>query len=171
MPRSNELLSRVGLARAEDDEEDKKPFAKTDDEETAESDEDEKAENAAESDDEEDKAESDDDEEKAEDEEEETSASSRAAERRRIAGILGCKEAKGREAQARAFALESDMSVKDARRFLAAAPKESGTGLAGRMASVIQPDVGAGGDGGAASEVDQAAAGILKFTRQGSRRS
>jgi len=44
-------------------------------------------------------------------------------ERDRIAGILGCEEATGREAQAQHFALKTSMSVDDARAALAVAPK------------------------------------------------
>lgn len=54
-------------------------------------------------------------------------------ERARIASILTAPEAKGRDALARHFALETDMSVDSAKKALAAAPKESS--LAAAMAA------------------------------------
>lgn len=49
-------------------------------------------------------------------------AEARAAERARVAGILGCEEAKGREQLAQHLAMNTDMSVDAAKATLAAAP-------------------------------------------------
>lgn len=46
----------------------------------------------------------------------------KTAERTRMAGIQGCEEAKGREALANHIAMNTDMSVDDAKKMLAAAP-------------------------------------------------
>lgn len=47
----------------------------------------------------------------------------RTAERARVSGIMGCEEAKGREALANHFAMNTEMSVEDAKAALAVAPK------------------------------------------------
>lgn len=79
-----------------------------------------------------------------------------AAERARIADIMGCDEAKGRDSLANHLAFKTDMSADEARALLAAAPVNKTTDttaegddpLARAMASTEQPEVGA--DGGAA---------------------
>lgn len=53
--------------------------------------------------------------------------SGQSTERQRIAGILDSDEAKGREALAKSFAFDSDMSVDDAKKHLAAASKAAAT--------------------------------------------
>ena len=47
----------------------------------------------------------------------------RTSERARMSGIMGSEEAKGREALANHFAMNTDMSVEDAKAALAVAPK------------------------------------------------
>lgn len=47
----------------------------------------------------------------------------RVAERARVSGILGCEEAKGREELANHIAMNTEMSVEDGKKMLAAAPK------------------------------------------------
>lgn len=54
---------------------------------------------------------------------EQAASEARIAERARVAGITGCDEAKGREALANHFAMNTDMSVADAKAALAVAPK------------------------------------------------
>jgi ClpP class serine protease len=51
------------------------------------------------------------------------SADTAATERNRIAGILGCEEAEGRRELAESLAFNSSMSVDEAKKHLAAAPK------------------------------------------------
>lgn len=74
------------------------------------------------------------------------------AERARISGITGHAEAAGREKLAAHFAHNTDMSVDDAAKALAAAPKESAAApanlLAAAMAKVPNPKVGAEADEG-----------------------
>lgn len=73
------------------------------------------------------------------------------AERERVAGIIGCEEAKGREALAQHFAFKTSMSVDDARAALAAspaaAPSKPDNAFAAAMNSTENPNVGAGGAG------------------------
>ncbi len=69
----------------------------------------------------------------------------------RIAGILDSEEAKGRDVLAKHLAFDTDMSVEDAVKILAAAPKETadaGSGFDAAMAGLGNPEVGAdtGGD-------------------------
>jgi signal peptide peptidase SppA len=85
----------------------------------------------------------------------------RKLERARWAAILGCDEAKGRGNLALTIAGESDMDVEGARKILAAAPVQTetkGSPLAGAMALVPNPKVGA--DGG--DDADDAAAEARK---------
>jgi signal peptide peptidase SppA len=92
-------------------------------------------------------------------------------ERQRIAAILTCPEAEGREGLARMLALETDQDVETARRVLAAAPKATAAApepppnaLAAEMAKLKNPQVGATGDGGANDDSPQAeAARVLAF--------
>jgi signal peptide peptidase SppA len=70
------------------------------------------------------------------------------AERTRIAGILGSDEAKGREAMASTFALETDMDPETAKKLLAKSPiavvaQAPTNPLAAAMAGVANPKVGA----------------------------
>lgn len=58
-----------------------------------------------------------------------------AAERTRVAAILGCDEAKGRERQAAKIATTTDMTADQAKAFLSDAPMEA-TGGAGKIKSV-----------------------------------
>lgn len=73
----------------------------------------------------------------------------RSSERARVAGILGCEEAKGRERLANHLALKTDMSVEEARGVLAAAPQEaaqpstSGNAFQAAMDRDTHPNVGA----------------------------
>lgn len=50
-------------------------------------------------------------------------AEARQAERARVNGILTCEEAKGRETLANHIAMNTEMSVDDAKKMLAASPK------------------------------------------------
>ncbi len=78
-------------------------------------------------------------------------AQARADERARVAGILNHPEAKGRESLARHIAENTDMSVEDAGKMLAAAPKtevtsDSRSPLDKAMDRTEQPEVGNGED-------------------------
>ena len=67
----------------------------------------------------------------------------RLAERERIAAILSCDAAKGREDLARALALESDLEPEAAKRLLGAAPVAAKPdSFAQAMAGVKNPNVG-----------------------------
>lgn len=76
-------------------------------------------------------------------------AEARAAERARMAGILGHPEAAGRESLARHLAENTDMTVEQAGAALAAAPKADASPqrspLDAAMDRTEQPDVGANG--------------------------
>jgi signal peptide peptidase SppA len=93
------------------------------------------------------------------------------SERQRIAAILTCPEAEGREGLAQMLALETEESVEVARRVLAAAPKATaGTpapapnALAAEMAKIPNPQVGPAGDGSANDDSPQAEASrVLAF--------
>lgn len=73
----------------------------------------------------------------------------RSAERARMAGILGCEEAKGREAMANHLATKTDMSLEDAKALLAAAPVAQAAAapaanpFEAAMNATKNPDVGA----------------------------
>lgn len=83
-------------------------------------------------------------------------ADARVAERQRVAGITGCEEAKGRESLANHIAMNTDMSVDDAKKMLAASAKteepKPGANKENRfeqaMNSGKNPNVGADGTGG-----------------------
>lgn len=77
-------------------------------------------------------------------------------ERTRIAGILNHAEAKDRGALALSVATETEMSVEQAGKVLAAAPKHTaGNALAAVMSDIKNPDLGAGGgDGGDSAEAE-----------------
>lgn len=80
--------------------------------------------------------------------------SAQAQERNRVAAILTCEEAEGREEQARFFALNTDMSVEQAKAALATAPKsDAGAGPLSRAMEGDDSDVadGAPDDAGGAS--------------------
>lgn len=79
-----------------------------------------------------------------------------AAERTRIAGILNHAEAKDRGALALSIATETEMSVEQAGKVLAAAPKHTaGNALATVMADLKNPEIGAGGgEGGDSAEAE-----------------
>jgi signal peptide peptidase SppA len=70
--------------------------------------------------------------------------------RQRIAAILTCEEAKGREELARTLALETNHTVDAAKRLLAVAPAPAPppkvNALEARMSEINNPQVGAGGD-------------------------
>jgi signal peptide peptidase SppA len=70
------------------------------------------------------------------------------ADRQRIAAILNCEEAQGRETLARTLALETDQDVETARRILKAAPTAQappkGNALEAEMARLKNPTVGLG---------------------------
>lgn len=81
-------------------------------------------------------------------------AEARVAERTRINGILGCEEAKGRQTLAQHLASQTDMSVEDAKKTLAASPVEGAAkgGFSAAMGKLPNPKVGA--DTGAEGEED-----------------
>lgn len=93
------------------------------------------------------------------------------AERQRIAAILTCEEARGREELARKLALETDHTAEAARQLLAAAPVAPKTnGFEDRMSQVQNPKVGvpveAANDDTPAAEVSR----ILNFVPKDRRR-
>ncbi len=75
-------------------------------------------------------------------------AEARAAERTRIAGITGCAEAEGRGSLAQHIAHNTEMSMEDAQKMLAAAPREAAVAAApvnrldAAMEGVGNPNVG-----------------------------
>lgn len=83
------------------------------------------------------------------------------AERERVQGILTHAEAKDRPQLAMSVAFETEMTVEQAARLLAAAPKQAaGSALASLMASVNNPKVGTDADvdlGAAKPKIDSAA--------------
>lgn len=81
-------------------------------------------------------------------------AEARTAERTRINGILGCEEAKGRQTLAQHLASQTDMSVEDAKKTLAASPVEGAAkgGFSAAMGKLPNPKVGA--DAGSEGEED-----------------
>lgn len=84
---------------------------------------------------------------------EQAAKDARVAERARVAGITGCDEAKGRKALADHIAMNTDMSVDDAKKMLAAAPAEqaAAAGAAAFVNAMEQtgnPNVGAAAEGG-----------------------
>lgn len=97
-------------------------------------------------------------------------AQARAAERARIQGIQSCEEAKGREALANHLALNTEMSVDEAKGILAAAskteaPKAEAAAEPNRFAAAMDatanPNVGADAAGGEQGGEQSAAARIL----------
>jgi signal peptide peptidase SppA len=70
-------------------------------------------------------------------------------ERQRIAAILTCEEARGREELARALALETNHTVEAAKKLLAASPTAAspkGNSLEARMSKIQNPKVGVQGE-------------------------
>jgi signal peptide peptidase SppA len=92
---------------------------------------------------------------------EQAAADARKAERARVAGITGCEEAKGRGALATHLAMNTDMSVDEAKAILAVSPQEGATkpaaanGFKAAMDAGEHPNVGA--DATAAAAVDESA--------------
>lgn len=90
------------------------------------------------------------------------------AERERVAGIQNCEEAKGRAKMAAHLALNTSMSVEDAKALLNVAPKEEAAApatnnFAQRMDADRHPNVGAdAGEGGEGEGEGSAAQRILK---------
>jgi signal peptide peptidase SppA len=92
----------------------------------------------------------------------------RTAERTRVSGILGCADAKGRETLANHLAMNTDMSVEDAAKVLAAAPQAASAApaapaanaFAAAMAASANPDVGADA-AGASTEAESPVNAIL----------
>jgi hypothetical protein len=83
-------------------------------------------------------------------------------ERQRIAAILTCEEAKGREELARMLALETDHNLEAAKKILAVAPaatKAPANALEVRMGQIQNPKIGVPGD---AVEVDSVAAEVAR---------
>lgn len=111
-----------------------------------------------------------------------TAAEARASERQRMSGILGCEEAKGRTQLANHIAMNTEMSLEDAKLMLSAAPKEvaaaaptpapavngfqnamdatAGTGVKSDAALVT--GAGSGGTGGQQMSSDDLAAAIIR---------
>lgn len=95
-------------------------------------------------------------------------AQARAAERARIQGIQSCEEAKGREALANHLALNTEMSVDQAKGILAAAPKTEApkaeaepNRFAAAMDATANPNVGADAAAGDQGGEQSASARIL----------
>lgn len=91
----------------------------------------------------------------------------RQAERARVNGILTCEEAKGRDTLANHIAMNTEMSVDDAKKMLAAAPKAEPqtTGktnaFEAAMSSTANPNVGADAANAEANGQTDPASGIL----------
>lgn len=86
----------------------------------------------------------------------------RKAERQRVNGILACDEAKTRKGLAHHLAMNTDMSVDDAKAALAAAPEEKEAAvdpLAAAMSGSENPNVGNDGGGDAGGDGAQMTAG------------
>ena len=88
----------------------------------------------------------------------------RVSERARVSGIMGCDEAKGREALANHLAMNTDMSLDGAKAVLAAAPKAEApkaeakpNGFEAAMEASGNPNVGAGGAAGAGGTQEMSA--------------
>lgn len=84
--------------------------------------------------------------------------------RQRIAAILNCEEAKGREEQARILALETDLDVATCRNILKSAPPPAaakGTGFEAAMQRAANPTVGVGTGEGDTPAAE--AASVLRF--------
>lgn len=87
-------------------------------------------------------------------------ADARKAERTRMNGILNCEEAKGRESMAQHLAMNTDMSVDEAKAMLAVAPKAEDKPAAAAnpferaMEATANPNLGADAANGADAEKD-----------------
>jgi hypothetical protein len=97
------------------------------------------------------------------------------AERQRIAAILTCEEARGREQLANVLALKTDHTVEEAKELLAAAavtpPPKKDNPLEVAMAQVNNPKVGvSGGEGGEGDTPAAEATRILAFVPKQFRR-
>lgn len=97
----------------------------------------------------------------------------RVAERARVSGIMGCEEAKGREALANHLAMNTEMSVDDAKAVLAAAPKAeekatkpASNAFAEAMNKDTHPNVGADTSGSGEQAASDPAAQILADQRR-----
>lgn len=120
----------------------------------------------------------------------EAATAARVEERARVSGIMGCEEAKGREGLANHFAMNTSMSVEDAKAALAAAPVTAkastevtsnvelnngkNTAFHQAMDSASHPNVGADLGEGGGSQSEQAkdpAAGILAAQAKASGRT
>lgn len=89
-------------------------------------------------------------------------AEARTAERARVSGIMGCDEAKGRESLANHLAMNTDMSVDDAKATLSAAPAAAPAAPEAKqncfkaaMDAGAHPNVGADNAGGAGGGGEQ----------------
>lgn len=97
-------------------------------------------------------------------------AEARKAEKARVSGIMGCDEAKGKSKLANHLAMNTDMSVDEAKAMLAVAAAEvvqqnsSGNSFTEAMDRSNNPEVGAegGGGGGEGNGGESAAARILR---------
>lgn len=100
---------------------------------------------------------------------EQLAADAAAAERTRVAGILGCEEAKGRGKLAQHLALNTGMSVADAKALLLVSPTEAaaaGNPFREAMDGSKHPNVGADAEGqGGEGEKLEGAKGILAAAR------
>lgn len=102
---------------------------------------------------------------------EQAAQEARAAERARVSGILGSEEAKGRESLANHLAMNTGLSVDEAKAMLAAAPKAAAAAPAApgatstfhqAMAATAQPGVGADAAAAAPGEAQDPVAAILR---------
>ena len=97
-------------------------------------------------------------------EEDENAKAARRRERARIAAIVRSDAAKGRQEAALAFALDTDLTPKEAAAVLEKTPKGSAKGrLAEAMDTVPQPAIGPGGGDAAADTMDAAAARLAGY--------
>lgn len=91
-------------------------------------------------------------------------ADARVAERTRVSGIMGCDEAKGRESLANHIAMNTDMTLADAKAMLAASPAKAEETKPAAAANPFEqamnkdkhPNVGADGGGGGSASADEA---------------
>ena len=99
-----------------------------------------------------------------EEQEEENAMAASTEERQRIAAILNCEEARGREDLARVLALETDHTLDEAKKILSASPvAQKANALEARMAALHNPKVGVAGDAQQDDSPQAEAARILGF--------
>lgn len=98
------------------------------------------------------------------------SAQATSAERTRVAAILNCEDASGRDELARHLAFDTAMSADDAKKLLAKSPKQVAAAaptdrLGAAMTALGNPDVGADAGQGGDDDADAVAKGIVAVHR------